>query len=114
MVYLRASRIKSRFGRMYERLMFRLYRNWLGHYNFSDQDYDAMRSVRYQHPEYLSSTDSHVIAERRLVTMHGRGVNNSEYLADETSAEKLISELYDKIAEESRVAPTAEDTFGKD
>ena len=39
-------------------------------FNFSDQDYDAMRSVRYQYPEYLSSTDNPVVALRKLVTEH--------------------------------------------
>jgi phenylpropionate dioxygenase-like ring-hydroxylating dioxygenase large terminal subunit len=113
-VYLRSARVKTRLGRFYERLAFRLYRNWLGHYNFSDQDYDAMRSVRYQYPEYLSSTDAHVIAERRLVTGHARGMKQSDLLAVETASDKIVSHLYEKIAQESQVRPNDEDVLGKD
>ncbi|MCE2470227.1 MAG: Rieske 2Fe-2S domain-containing protein, partial [Dehalococcoidia bacterium] len=48
-VYFRTMRIKTGLGRAWERLTYLLYRNFLFHYNFSDQDYDAMRTTRYQH-----------------------------------------------------------------
>jgi hypothetical protein len=64
----------------------------LQNYNFSDQDYDAMYSVRYQYPEYLSATDSHVVAERRLITEHARGLKRSVPVAEMTTAEHLVAE----------------------
>ena len=57
-------------------------------YNFSDQDYDALYSVRYQYPEYLSATDSHVVAERRLITEHAHGLKRTVKVSDTTTAEQ--------------------------
>lgn len=42
------------------------------HYNFSDMDYDAMRSVRYQYPEYLSATDNYMVMLRWLIREQAR------------------------------------------
>jgi hypothetical protein len=63
-------------------------------YNFSDQDYDAMRSCRYQYPENLSSTDYPVIALRKLVAHHARGVKQDAtvQVVEETTAEKRAYE----------------------
>ena len=47
------------------------------HYNFSDMDYDAMRSVRYQYPEYLSPTDDYMVLGRMLVREHGRDIQRA-------------------------------------
>ena len=91
-VYFRGRRVRSLLGRFYDQLAYHLYRNFLFHYNFSDQDYDAMRSTQYQLPEYLSSTDSHVVAQRRLVTEYGRGIKRTVAVKDVTSAEKLVLE----------------------
>lgn len=33
-----------------------------------------MASVRYQYLEYLSATDLHLVAERRLITDHAGGL----------------------------------------
>jgi hypothetical protein len=71
-VYFRSKRIASRLGRWYEIVTFHLYRNWMLHYNFSDMDYDAMRSVRYQYPEYLSATDNYMVMLRWLIREHAR------------------------------------------
>ena len=59
-------------GRLYERLTFRTYVEWLNHFNFSNQDYDAMGTTTWRYPEYLSATDSFVQAERRLIAEHAR------------------------------------------
>jgi hypothetical protein len=96
-VYLYARRVETPLGRAWARFSFHAYRNWLGHYNFSDQDYDAMRSCRYQYPEYLSATDSHVVAERRLVVEHGRGVKKSIEVNDLTTAEKQVIEGHELL-----------------
>ena len=78
--------------RFWQRFAFTLYRNWLQNYNFSDQDYDAMYSARYQYPEYLSATDSHVVAQRRLITEHARGLKRPVQVAEMTTAEQLVAE----------------------
>jgi len=89
-VYFYSTRPRTAWGRFYDRLAFKLFLEWMYFFNFSDQDYDAMRSVRYQYPEYLSSTDSPVVALRKLVTEHARGLNAS--VPAETAAEKLVKE----------------------
>ncbi|HZT06072.1 MAG TPA: Rieske 2Fe-2S domain-containing protein [Chloroflexota bacterium] len=71
-IYFRSRRIKSKLGRLYERVTFKLIIEWLNHYNFSNQDYDAMGTTRWQYPEVLSPTDSFVIAERLLIATRAR------------------------------------------
>jgi len=78
---------------------------WLIHFNFSDQDYDAMRSARYQYPEYLSSTDSPVIGLRKLVTQHARGLKKTMEINEETTAERISREM-----DEELMAATGEET----
>ena len=90
--YYRSRRVPTAAGRFYERLAFNLWRNFISHYNFSDQDYDAMRTVRYDMPEYLSATDSHLITQRRLITQHARGLKRAVPVQDETSSERLVIE----------------------
>jgi hypothetical protein len=89
--YFFSTRPKTRMGRFYDKVTFKLFLEWMYFFNFSDQDYDAMRSCRYQYPEYLSSTDSVVVALRRLVAEHGRGLSRLE-VAEETTAERLVAE----------------------
>lgn len=90
-VYFYSSRPRNWLGRLYDRATFP-FLNWMIHFNFSDQDYDAMRTAQYQYPEYLSSTDNCVIALRRLVTEHARGVERTIEVAKQTTAEKLVYE----------------------
>jgi hypothetical protein len=60
-----------------------------------------MRSTRYQYPEYLSATDSHVVAQRRLMTDYARGSEKfkSVEVAEETTAEKLVADYNKQVAE---------------
>ena len=51
-----------------------------------------MYSARYQYPEYLSATDSHVVAQRRLITEHARGLKRALEVAEMTTAEHLVAE----------------------
>ena len=88
-LYLRSVRPSSALAKLRERILWPLH-NWEIHFNFSDQDYDAMRSVQYQYPEFLSSTDSFMIAFRRLITEHARGIQRTMDVAQETTAEKLV------------------------
>jgi len=104
-VYFRSMRLKTAKGRLWERLSYVLYRNYLFHYNFSDQDYDAMRSTMYQYPEYLSATDSHVVAQRKLIVEHGRGLKANVAVGDMTTAEKLVADFNKQIEGERGAIP---------
>ena len=63
------------------------YQNWLAHFNFQSQDKDAVATVQYQYPEFLSSTDSYVVAFRKLITDHARGLNRTDEAPEVTTAE---------------------------
>ncbi len=74
-----------------------LYRNCELNFNFRNQDYDAEKYVQYDSPEYLSSTDSVVVAMRRLFAEHARDVQRGRdreeelpQAMDETEAERMI------------------------
>lgn len=53
------------------------HRNWMLHDNFSDMDYDALRSVRHQYPEYLSATDNYMVMLRWLIRKHARDLKRA-------------------------------------
>jgi len=81
------------------------YRNWELNFNFRNQDYDAEKYTQYSMPEYLSSTDSVVVAMRRLFVEHARDVQRrrerEEELPEsreETPAEKLVREGDARVA----------------
>jgi phenylpropionate dioxygenase-like ring-hydroxylating dioxygenase large terminal subunit len=61
-------------GRLIQKLWFYSYFNWWLHYNFSAQDGDVAAPCRYWTDEYLSSTDSHLVMLRKLVTERSRDV----------------------------------------
>ena len=90
--YFFTSRPQTKLGVFWDRLSYTFFLNWMIHFNFSDQDYDAMRSARYQHPEYLSSTDNPVVALRRMVTENARGVQRRLEVKELTTAERLVAE----------------------
>jgi phenylpropionate dioxygenase-like ring-hydroxylating dioxygenase large terminal subunit len=114
-VYFRSRRVPTPLGQFWKRLAFKLYRNWLQNYNFSDQDYDAMSSVRYQYPEYLSATDSHLVAERRLITEHARGLKRTVPVAEETTAEVLVAQGHELLGvkRDDNGTPVAVDAHGE-
>ena len=81
------------------------YRNWELNFNFRNQDYDAEKYVQYAFPEYLSSTDSVVVAMRRLFVEHARDVQRrrerEEELPEsleETAAEEMVREGDARVA----------------
>ena len=85
------------------------YRNWVLNFNFRNQDYDAEKYVQYSFPEYLSSTDSVVVAMRRLLVEHARDVQRrrerEEELPEsleETLAEQMVREGDDRVAKTSQ------------
>ena len=96
-IYTRFRRHNTAIGRLLASVKHHVFINFLNHFNFSDQDYDAMRSTRWQHPEYLSATDSHLVAERRLIAEHGRGVQRQVDVAEVTSAEQQVVDGNDAL-----------------
>jgi hypothetical protein len=96
-LYAKPRRINTAFGRLVERILWRGFLEWRFCYNFSDQDYDSMRSCRWQYPEYLSSTDSHVVAERRLVAEHARGIRKPVEVKEVTTAEQQVVEAHELL-----------------
>ncbi len=68
-------------------------RDWAKNFNFRNQDIDAEKYGQYDAPEYLSSTDSVVIAMRKLFTEHARGVRKPEpELVAEEVGETMVRE----------------------
>jgi phenylpropionate dioxygenase-like ring-hydroxylating dioxygenase large terminal subunit len=67
-------RIKARtaIGRLFQKLWFHGYFNYWLHYNFSGQDGAVASPCRYWTNENLSSTDSHLVVLRKLVTERSR------------------------------------------
>ena len=91
-VYFHAARPPGWLARLYERVQFRLFHNFQHNFNFSDQDYDSMRSTRWQHPEYLSSTDTCTATFRRLIAEHARGAPQEAEVVETTTAERRVAE----------------------
>ena len=84
------------------------YRNWLLNFNFRNQDYDAEKYVQYDMPEYLSSTDSVVVAMRRLFVEHARdvirrreGEEEAPESMEETVADQQVRQGDLRVAEDS-------------
>jgi len=84
------------------------YRNWLLNFNFRNQDYDAEKYVQYDMPEYLSSTDSVVVAMRRLFVEHARDVTRrrereeeAPESMEETVAEQQVRQGDQRVAEDN-------------
>ena len=110
MVYLNVERYETRPG-FFRRLVKGStwpYRNWELNFNFRNQDYDAEKYTQYQMPEYLSSTDSVVVAMRRLFADHNRDVirqrEREEVLPEvleESEAERMVREGDVKVASTS-------------
>lgn len=90
------------------------YRNWELNFNFRNQDYDAEKYVQYALPEYLSSTDSVVVAMRRLFVEHARDVVRRRELEEElpesleeSLAEKMVRDGDASVAETSEAFDSA-------
>jgi len=103
-VYFFSTRPQTKLGRFYDKLTFKFFLEWMIHFNFSDQDYDAMRSCRYQYPEYLSSTDSVIVALRRLVAERARGHSTNVKVVEETTAERLVAQADHMLGLEAEAA----------
>ena len=90
------------------------YRNWELNFNFRNQDYDAEKYTQYNMPEYLSSTDSVVVAMRRLFVEHARDVQRRREREEEapenmeeTEADQMVREGDARVAEASEGYDTA-------
>lgn len=76
-VYYHTTRPGSLLGRIYERVQFLLWHNWVMNIQFSNRDAKIMVSQRYDTPEKLSGTDAEIIQWRKLlqrVAIERRGV----------------------------------------
>jgi phenylpropionate dioxygenase-like ring-hydroxylating dioxygenase large terminal subunit len=95
-VYYHTTRPGSLLGRIYERVHFFLWHNWVMNIQFSNQDAKIMAPQRYDTPEKLSGTDAEIIQWRKLlqrVAIEGRGV------LKDLQAEHLAQEMDTTIAE---------------
>ena len=109
MVYLNVERYETKPGflrRMVKSVTWP-YRNWELNFNFRNQDYDAEKYTQYHLPEYLSSTDSVVVAMRRLFADHNRDVIRQREreeampeveVMEESEAERMVREGDVKVA----------------
>ena len=107
MVYLNVERYPTQpswLKRVYKTISWP-YRNWELNFNFRNQDYDAEKYVQYSAPEYMSSTDSVVVAMRRLFTEHNRDTvlrreweEEAPEVFEETLAERLVREGDARVA----------------
>jgi phenylpropionate dioxygenase-like ring-hydroxylating dioxygenase large terminal subunit len=66
-LYFHHARRDSALARLGERTRFFLFHNWSQNYNFSAQDDAVASPCRWFTPEYLSPTDSHLVALRKLI-----------------------------------------------
>ncbi|HET9320001.1 MAG TPA: hypothetical protein VFO27_09500, partial [Bryobacteraceae bacterium] len=76
-------------------------RNWSLNFNFRNPDYDAERTCQYYLPEYLSATDSTVVAIRKLLAEYGRG---SKQIEEVTREDELVDARNQRVAEEAQTA----------
>ena len=87
------------------------YRNWFLNFNFRNQDYDAEKYVQYGMPEYLSSTDSVVVAMRRLFVEHARDVTRRREREEEApeSMEETVADQ--QVRQGDQLVAEASDAF---
>jgi hypothetical protein len=88
-------------ARTWERLYLPI-RNFF-QFNFSNADNDAVISTRYQYQEFLSSTDSFMVALRKMIVDHARGLERPVEVAEETTAESLVYEADASLGVRSEV-----------
>lgn len=73
-------------------------RNWILNFNFRNPDYDAERTCQYDLPEVLSSTDSTVVAIRKLMVDYARGTGEIEEI---TREELIVDNVTQEVLEDS-------------
>jgi nitrite reductase/ring-hydroxylating ferredoxin subunit len=66
-IYYHSTRPASWLGRVYERVQFALWHNWMLNIQFSNQDARVMVPQRYDTAEKLSGTDAEIIQWRKLL-----------------------------------------------
>jgi len=71
-----ASGANNPLAKLYEWLHFNIFHRWAMYRDFSRQDFRAAAPQRYDTPEYLSSTDSHLVVWRRIQAK-ARGVETA-------------------------------------
>ncbi|HVB80769.1 MAG TPA: Rieske 2Fe-2S domain-containing protein [Candidatus Binataceae bacterium] len=78
--------------RLMQIVWFYAYFNWWFHYNFSSQDGAVAAPCRYWADEDLSSTDSHLVMLRKLVTEGSRDVVGATQKRSEAAATAVAEE----------------------
>ena len=105
-VYYHTTRPGSLLGRVYERVQFFLWHNWVMNIQFSNQDAKIMVPQRYDTPEKLSGTDAEIIQWRKLlqrVAIEGREVLKdlqAEHLAKEMDTTEAEGFAVDQLQEQ--------------
>jgi len=75
-IYLHYTKHSGVLSKLYEKFIFHTWHRWAMYSDFSTQDFRAAGPQRYDTPEHLSSTDTHLVMWRRLL-LKARGVNAS-------------------------------------
>jgi phenylpropionate dioxygenase-like ring-hydroxylating dioxygenase large terminal subunit len=93
-IYYHWAKANNVLGKMYEWVHFNTFHRWAMYRNFSRQDFRATEPQRYDTPEYLSSTDSHLVVWRRLLAK-ARGMESAQgaKAVHTTKAEKASHRL---------------------
>jgi phenylpropionate dioxygenase-like ring-hydroxylating dioxygenase large terminal subunit len=73
-IYWHFTRGSGWFSKLREKVLFHTWHRWAMYSDFSVQDFRAAGPQRYDTPEHLSSTDSHLIIWRRLL-LKARGMS---------------------------------------
>ncbi len=104
-VYTHFTTVNNPLGKLYEVLMFHLFHRWAHFTNFSIQDFRAAGPQRYDTPENLSATDSHLTMWRRLLTK-ARGLEGLEpdKVLPTTPAEELAEMLQSELEAQREAA----------
>jgi phenylpropionate dioxygenase-like ring-hydroxylating dioxygenase large terminal subunit len=94
------TRASSRIVQWIQTLWFYGYFNWWHHYNFSGQDGVLAAPTRYWTEENLSSTDSHMVMLRKLVTERSRDVKRKKEAEEMRDAAQPIRGAESKFFDE--------------
>jgi hypothetical protein len=110
-IYYHYAKGNNWLGRLYERLHFHVFHRWALVSNFSVQDFRAAAPQRYDTQEYLSSTDSHLVVWRRMMT-RARGLEglNAGKVLPTTNAEEASRMVQSEVGMTPEWEPGDENT----
>jgi hypothetical protein len=91
MFYFHSARRPTWFGRLHERLQWRLFHNWAMNKNFSEQDSPGAIELYYDRPERLSVSDQQTIEWRKMV-LSARGLEVRQPVRRAPDEPELVEE----------------------